>query len=78
LAEIVAYIEQFDSAAAERMRERIEGSEAILSHMPYAFKKGRVPGTREYVAHPNYIVVYEADSHRVRVLRVIHARRMWP
>jgi addiction module RelE/StbE family toxin len=78
LAEIFTYIEHFDPRAAERMRERIEGSASIISHMPHSFKKGRVSGTREYVAHPNYIVVYEVDSHRVKVLRVIHSRRPWP
>lgn len=78
LAEIVVYVEQFDPQAAEELRQRIEGAETILSRMPHAFKKGRVPGTREYVAHPSYVVVYETDSRRVNVLRVLHTRRQYP
>lgn len=78
LAEIQGYIEQFAPAAALALREAIETGVERLASMPFVFRPGRVPGTREYVAHPNYIVVYRVDMIRVRVLRVLHARQEYP
>lgn len=45
---------------------------------PYLFPSGRVPGTREIVAHPNYIVVYRVAADRIEVLTVLHARQNYP
>ena len=77
LAEIQFYIEQFNQAAALDLRQTIE-QEPSDSLMPFAFRPGRVPGTREYVVHPNYILVYRVDMTRIHVLRVLHARRQYP
>jgi len=37
-----------------------------------------VPGTREIVAHPSYIVVYRVWDDRVEITNVIHAQRRYP
>jgi plasmid stabilization system protein ParE len=42
------------------------------------FRLGRVDGTREIVAHPNYIVVYRVVADRIEVTAVVHARRQYP
>jgi len=79
LAEIQYYIEQDSPAAAENLRRSIEESvETLLPIMPHAFRLGRITGTREYVVHPNYIVVYRVDSDAIRILRVVHGRRLFP
>jgi len=78
LAEIQFYIEQFNQAAALDLRQTIEQGAERLPLMPFAFRPGRVPGTREYVVHPNYILVYRVDMTRIHVLRVLHARRQYP
>jgi addiction module RelE/StbE family toxin len=78
LAEIQSYIEQFSPAAALALRKTIETDVEKLPTMPYAFKKGRVTGTREYVVHPNYIVVYQVGLKYIEILRVLHARREYP
>jgi plasmid stabilization system protein ParE len=41
-------------------------------------RPGRAPGTREWVAHANYILVHDLTADQVRVLRVLHAARQWP
>jgi plasmid stabilization system protein ParE len=49
----------------------------LASH-PHLGRLGRAPGTREWVVHPNYILVYEVAAGAIRILRVLHAARQWP
>lgn len=78
LVDIQSYIEQFSPLAARALRQSIEAGVERLPQMPFAFRPGRVAGTREYVAHPNYIVVYRVTSVAVVVDRVLHARQEYP
>lgn len=55
LVEIQAYIEQTSPQAALSIRDAIETGVERLPEMPFTFRNGRVPGTREYVAHANYV-----------------------
>jgi len=75
---IAEYIARFNPAAAEAMRDRIESCVLPLSQHPYLFRAGRVPGTREIVAHPNYIVVYRVLADAIEIVRVVHAAREYP
>ncbi|EHJ93431.1 hypothetical protein KUC_0378 [Vreelandella boliviensis LC1] len=38
---------------------------------------GRWPGTREIVAHPNFIVVYQV-ADRIEAISVVHSRQNYP
>jgi toxin ParE1/3/4 len=78
LAAIVRYIAQDNVPAARHMRDIIEKAVAPTAEHPYLFRPGRVPGTREIVAHPNYIVVYRVTETAIEVLRVLHARQEYP
>ena len=78
LVEIQSYIEQFSPQDALALRKVIEAGVECLPQIPFAFRHGRVAGTREYVAHPNYIVVYRVTASAIEVLRVLHARREYP
>ncbi len=60
------------------MKLRIESSVRPLAEHPYLFRPGRVPGTRELVAHPNYIVIYRVTPEHVEIVRVLHARQQYP
>lgn len=78
LLEIIRYIAHSNPAAARRMKSLIE--EAILptAEHPYLFRPGRVPGTREVIAHPNYVLVYRVLADRIEVTNVLHARQQYP
>lgn len=78
LLEIIQFIAERDPWAAERIGEAIRDSTWPLPEHPYLFRPGRVLGTREIVAQPNYIVVYRVELECVKVLRVVHARQEYP
>jgi len=56
----------------------IESSVMPAAEHPYLFRAGREPGTREIVAHPNYIVVYRVTISTIEVVSVIHTRQLYP
>lgn len=78
LDRLTDYIDQDSHSAAFEMYERIQTSVEPISQHPYMFRTGRLPGTREIVAHPNYIVVYRVLIDRIVVEAVIHARQKYP
>ena len=53
--ELVAYIADYDATAAGNLRRRLEEVVQPLAEHPYMFRPGRVPGTREIVAHTRII-----------------------
>lgn len=65
-------------AAAVTMDELLAENAARLLDHPRLGRPGRVAGTRELVAHHNYILIDDIAGERVRVLRVLHAARQWP
>jgi toxin ParE1/3/4 len=72
------YIAADKPRAAIAWDERIaKAAEQLLDH-PALGRPGRVTGTRELVAHPNYLLIYDTQAEHVRVLRVLHAARQWP
>jgi len=75
---ITDYIGDRNFPAAERIRALIEDASERLSNHPYVHRPGRLPGTREAVVHPNYIIVYSVDTDQVTILAVIHARQQYP
>lgn len=78
LAEIIEFIARDNPAAARVLKERIESVVLPLSQYPYLYPTGRVAGTRELVAHPNYLLVYRVSSAHVEILAVLHTRRQYP
>lgn len=78
LAVIIGYIAERNPRAAEALLNRIESAVLPASDHPYLFPAGRVLGTREIVAHPNYIVVYCVKIDCIEVLSVLHSRQEYP
>jgi toxin ParE1/3/4 len=78
LTQIIRFIAEHNPAAARRMRAVIEDAVRPLAEHPELFRPGRVAGTRELVAHPNYIIVYRVHEDAVEIVSVLHARRHYP
>ena len=49
----------------------------LLDH-PRIYREGRVSGTREFIVHPNYVVVYRIALDAVWIVNVIHSARQYP
>jgi addiction module RelE/StbE family toxin len=75
---IFDYIAPENLDAALALDELFERKAALLGAHPEAGRVGRVRGTRELVAHRHYVLVYDTDPDRVRILRVLHTSRQWP
>jgi addiction module toxin, RelE/StbE family len=75
---IYDYIEANNSAAALALDELFAEKAGRLVDHPGLGQPGRITGTREVVAHHNYVLVYDMAADLVRVLRVMHAAKQWP
>ncbi|MCQ2995688.1 type II toxin-antitoxin system RelE/ParE family toxin [Pseudomonas syringae] len=78
LTEIITYISVEDPGAARRLKARLETAPLPLSEHPYLYPNGRVAGTRELVAHPNYILVYRIAADQIEIVSVLHSRQAYP
>lgn len=73
------YIAETNPVAALELDAVFQKKIAYLADHPTAGRPGRVVGTREWVVHSNYLIVYELhDQDVVLILRVLHAEREWP
>lgn len=75
---ISQYIGARNATAAHELLDEIDKRVESLLTNPMMGRKGRVTNTRELVVSENYIVVYRANSKKVVVLRVLHAKQKWP
>lgn len=79
MATIIGYVAERNLAAAFRLWQTLKNTVVVLSEHPYLFKESeRMPGYREIVAHPNYLVFYRVLADRVQIEMVAHARRLYP
>ena len=72
------YIAVDNPSAALDLDELLSDKAALLLDHPGLGRPGRLGGTRELVAHRNYLLIYDVVGDLVRVLRVLHAARQWP
>ena len=78
LEQIMIYIAQRCPATAYELNQTIIKYADILENNSSIFKRGRVAGTREVVAHPNYILTYGITTENIVILNVLHARQQYP
>jgi addiction module RelE/StbE family toxin len=74
---ILEYILERNTLAASSLSESIEAATTALPDHPYLYRLGRIPGTREIVVHPNYLVVYRITDW-IEIVTVLHARQEYP
>lgn len=78
LAEIISFIANVNPDAATKLHEKIKAAILPAAEHPYLFRAGRVPGTREVIAHANYLLVYTVGVDGIHVVAVLHARQQYP
>jgi addiction module RelE/StbE family toxin len=76
--DIVAYIELLSPDGAKKITRAILDGLELARSSPHMGRPGRVAGTRELIVHPNYIVIYRITPHTIDVLRILHARQLYP
>lgn len=69
-----------DPLAAARMDLLFSEAAAKLADFPMLGHVGRIRGTREWIPHESYRLVYEIaiDESTVWVLALVHTARQWP
>ncbi|EPO1789379.1 type II toxin-antitoxin system RelE/ParE family toxin [Cronobacter turicensis] len=75
---LIRFIAHENPFAAQALLTRIEASILPAARYPEMLRAGRVPDTREIIAHPNYIVVYKITRECLLVLGVLHSRQRYP
>ena len=77
LEAIVDFIETQNPAAARRIGSAIRETAERLPDHPYMYRTGRIPGTREALITPNYVLVYRV-SDIIEILAILHTRQQYP
>ncbi|WHU00929.1 MULTISPECIES: type II toxin-antitoxin system RelE/ParE family toxin [unclassified Sphingomonas] len=77
LETVIDFIEARNPSAARRIGDAIRSTADQLPAHSHAYRPGRVPGTREAVVHPNYILIYRV-AEIIEVMAVFHARQLYP
>ena len=78
LQAIENYIAQDNPTAAIELWLAIDDQVNKLADPNFPRRPGRVPGTLELVAHPNYVVILEQTLDTVTVLEVLHSAMQYP
>jgi plasmid stabilization system protein ParE len=78
LQAIEDHIARDNPSAAIDLWLNIDDQVSQLSDPNFPRRRGRVTGTLELVAHPNYVVILEQTLDAVMVLDVLHAAKQYP
>lgn len=76
--DMVLFIAQDNVVAALELEQHIHGQVDKLADPNFPRRLGRLPGTLELVAHPNYIVLLEQTDTAVSALALMHVARQYP
>lgn len=78
LQAIEDYIAHDNPLAALDIWLAIDDQVSKLADPNFPRRPGRVPGTLELVAHPNYVVILEQDLEKVTVFELLHSAMQYP
>jgi addiction module RelE/StbE family toxin len=76
--EIFEFIQADSIRAACKMDLIFTEKAEILTRFPAIGRPGRVPGTREFLVHRHYFLIYRVRGEFVQILRLLHTSRQWP
>lgn len=77
LKQIISYVADRNLQAAVELNQAIHAAASTVSKHPHLYRTGRVRGTREIVAHANYLSVYQVTD-QTEILNVLHSRQKYP
>ncbi|WP_422126516.1 type II toxin-antitoxin system RelE/ParE family toxin [Thioalkalivibrio sulfidiphilus] len=75
---IFEYVARDNPMAAIKLDECFGEAVALLATHPHLGKEGLVSGTREFIPHESYRLIYEVDADTLWILAVVHTARCWP
>ena len=76
--DIALYISKKNVDAACNLLDKLDNAARKLRDFPYIAPEERVKGTREFVVHSHYILVYEVHDNIVIILAVLHTSKQYP
>ena len=72
MATIADYIAQDKPDRATSFVREIREKTLVLADFPGVGRAGRVAGTRELIAHKNFLVIYRVKGKNIEIIRVRH------
>lgn len=80
LLAIIQYIGKDNPPRAKSFGKALRDKVEPLAQQPELGRIGRLPGIRELIIHPNYIVFYRVlvKDRTVQILRVKHVAQLMP
>ena len=75
---IAKYIAKDNPMAAVELVDLLIKTAEMLEENPKIGRTGRMKYTREAIAHPNYVLVYEVSTNAITILRILHTSQAWP
>ena len=72
------YIAVDNPSAALKIDLIFSASASRLADHPQMGRTGKTTGTREWVVHASYRMVYEISDESIRILALVHTSRLWP
>ena len=77
---ILNFIANDNVTAAIALDELFDQKAILLMAMPSVGRKGRMAKTREWVVHPNYLLIYRVrlKDDLIEIVRVTRAAQQWP
>jgi len=75
---IIDFIAAESPLAAIHMDELFAAAAGRLAEHPLMGRNGTIPGTREWIPHESYRLVYEVRSDSVWILALVHNARLRP
>jgi addiction module RelE/StbE family toxin len=77
-ATLIDFVGERNPVAARQLALRINEGVDRIRQFPASGRPGRIAKTRELIVHPNYIIVYQITDTAIDILRLLHARQLYP